>query len=563
MKMRIAYLCMLCGVLVLAGCGGASSSRVNDLEDRVNTAEAEVDRLTALAAMLEVAKTEAETAKTTAEAAQATAEAARIRAELRATTAESERDDAVRRATTAESERDDAVRRATTAESERDDAETRATTAESERDAAVADRDAEEQRRLQAQRELEEAEQANAKAKAQALLAGIPTEVGTDSKGGITATPSYGEPSRVTTTETPTFRFDARNTRTGSLMGWSKTEFSGRDGTNSDMAEIFSNIERPNPTDFKDHPFGSDTIFDDDDRTNYGTDGGLTLVTATHGSLVRSGSFPRTSGPAEDYTLVDRGPDDDTNINDMAHEDYRLRPRDQDRHPDRWSIELSGTLQGASGKFRCGGTDSAADCEIQQTGPGNFRFVGTWKFFPSGPTAKVQVPDAEYMWFGWWTRETVATGTFQVFANYGGTNAPTDFSGATGTATYRGPAVGQYAVHDDVGDGSSSGLFTATAELEADFDSDTVAGSITDFSNDSSWSVTLQSKAVAATTEGTVSWSVGDDTRDMGEWEATFYSNFEGGAADTNAQPSGIAGTFTAQHGTFKRMIGAFGAERN
>ena len=120
-------------------------------------------------------------------------------------------------------------------------------------------------------------------------------------------------------------------------------------------------------------------------------------------------------------------------------------------------------------------------------------------------------------------------------------------------------------------DRSRAGRFQAKATLTADFDATgegTLSGSITEFDTEPTWSVTLKSRmtistgAVAAA-DDSVSWSIRGLPRDGGQWEAKFYSNFED-PADT-AQPTGVAGAFTAQYGVdedHRKMIGAFGAER-
>ena len=73
-------------------------------------------------------------------------------------------------------------------------------------------------------------------------------------------------------------------------------------------------------------------------------------------------------------------------------------------------------------------------------------------------------------------------------------------------------------------------------------------------------SQTISSGAVAAAAD-TVSWTISGLPRDGGHWEAKFYSNFEA-PADT-AQPTGVAGAFTAQYGEHRKTVGAFGAERD
>ena len=83
-------------------------------------------------------------------------------------------------------------------------------------------------------------------------------------------------------------------------------------------------------------------------------------------------------------------------------------------------------------------------------------------------------------------------------AKHGGVVPATVADDLTGTATYRGTAAGRYAVHQPAGGTSGAGSFTASARLEANFDSNTVFGQITGFSNDPGWEVTLK--------RGTINW---------------------------------------------------------
>ena len=192
-------------------------------------------------------------------------------------------------------------------------------------------------------------------------------------------------------------------------------------------------------------------------------------------------------------------------------------------------------------------------------------------------TSKVSIPDGEYMWFGWWKREPIETtpndanAVFNYAANYGGTNQVDNVADATGTATYEGEAIGYYGFYDieaAENDRSRSGRFQAKATLIADFDATgegTLSGSITEFHTEPTWSVTLKSQSISSgavdAPADSVSWSIRELPRDGGEWEAQFYSNFEE-PADT-AQPTGVAGAFTAQYGDHRKMVGAFGAERD
>ena len=173
------------------------------------------------------------------------------------------------------------------------------------------------------------------------------------------------------------------------------------------------------------------------------------------------------------------------------------------------------------------------------------------------------VDDDSYMYFGWWKRELESTGvlSFQMFSD--GMHEVADTTAAlTGTATYTGPAVGQYAIYQPAGDDSEAGSFTARAELTANFGAvDTegmLSGQVTNFSNASDWSITLKSAAIntGTVTGGDVSWTIAGNTEDGGMWDAQFFSDVDVFAG----YPEGVAGTFDAKFGDVGRLIGAFGA---
>ena len=209
--------------------------------------------------------------------------------------------------------------------------------------------------------------------------------------------------------------------------------------------------------------------------------------------------------------------------------------------------------------------DSTAEtsCTVQNTG-GGFVFRGPWFFVPSSGTVSVRVPDDEHMWFGWWSTETATTFTFNT--NHGGTGQLTAaLTGVTGTATYNGIAVGQYAISGTLVANQGHGEFTANARLTADFGEETVIGSITNISGQPDWEVSLTGGVIsgAAVRGSSTSWTIGGDTQDLSDspWRANFYSNLPE-ADRASVQPYGIAGTFEASHGSAARMAGAFGAHR-
>ena len=411
----------------------------------------------------------------------------------------------------------------------------------------------------------------------------------------------YREPALVTVTGA-----QFTSTTTGSSSGWFKTTRSGSSEQRRDFAEIFSNVEAPAREDFRDHDLGSGLTYDANGRV-LGTDNHIDITTA-HGRLAASSRFPRPStqrqGELETFTVTDRGPDQTQKTDAIAekmridvlnsdadltnnvvfdatnahYDNYRLAVRNTERYPERYSIDISGTLYGAPGTFRCAGTTEGGTCTVDLSGPNNYVFGQTdaeWQFIPTSATSKVIIPDGQYMWFGWWMREPFETtpnadmaAEYDFASSYGGEGELDSVAGATGPATYEGAAIGHYAFYDieaAENDRSRAGRFEAKATLIADFDTNTLSGSITDFDTEPTWSVTLKSRPIAsggvAAMDDSVSWSIRGLPRDGGQWEAKFYSNFVE-PADT-ASPTGVAGAFTAQYGSNRKMIGAFGAERD
>ena len=409
----------------------------------------------------------------------------------------------------------------------------------------------------------------------------------------------HGKPAPVTAPPGPF------TTTTGSSGRWSTTTHTANREATQHTIEIYSDIEAPERNPFRTSPLNTGTNVGPTGTTTVidGTGdviGWVNVVDADHGRIAAAGAFPRDSGPAEPYTLVDRGLTqtaysglglaadgsatdselETAGITRQQYNQYRADRgfRDTDDFPQRYAYTTSGTLQGAGGTYRCSGADTAATCTVQNQG-GSFAFGGTgdWDFIPSSGTVQIVVPDAHYMWFGWWAQRTVEhptpdhpTDIWAFEANHGG-NAVTTLTAATGPATYQGPAAGRYAVYEpDTGD-SGIGSFTASATLQADFDTDMVSGSITGFSNDPSWSLALKRSSitggnVGVATDG-VTWTIDNVPDDSGAWEATFYADLATDTGTITYQPHGIAGTFEAAYdpsgvGARAALIGAFGAHR-
>ena len=227
---------------------------------------------------------------------------------------------------------------------------------------------------------------------------------------------------------------------------------------------------------------------------------------------------------------------------------------------------FSGTFHGASGEFRCIGSGDGA-CTVQYTGVNYNLGNGVWTFRTS-KNSKVNVPDAQYMHFGWWRRQTISDGMFR-YGTFRGTNGSplngTGFNGLEGTAVYQGPAIGQYAIYAPLSPLSNHGNFNATARLTANFGNETdggnISGSITGFDVNPGWTVTLKETTMpsGAIAQGDVSWMIDGNTEDGGNWDATFHADLED---HIDTRPDGVTGTFSAHYDTVGRMVGAFGAHK-
>ena len=158
--------------------------------------------------------------------------------------------------------------------------------------------------------------------------------------------------------------------------------------------------------------------------------------------------------------------------------------------------EHKGTYFGAAGTYKC---TASSGCLIKRATGGDTPFgvdlsaAATWVFDPDDGEM-IMVPDQDWMVFGaWLTTPDNPNGTHRVGAFYNGmqnygaasSNVFTDSNAAGfhGSATYIGGAAGVYS-HMMTSGMTSSGLFTADAELTANFDvdGDATAGESGDYS---------------------------------------------------------------------------------
>ena len=214
--------------------------------------------------------------------------------------------------------------------------------------------------------------------------------------------------------------------------------------------------------------------------------------------------------------------------------------------------------------------------------------AGNWQFKPLRSGDRI----ASYASYGFWIKEDGDDWTIGSFNNYRGveergiaTENEVTLVGRTalqGTATYKGGAVGRYAIQNTEQD-----KFRAKVTLTADFGDGTdgnIIGTISDFMTDNNgeknWEVRLQSALMDRTAvDGTVvepSFGMGDNPvgetvwlidndahAHRGEWMGQF-SDFIDEDNQTLAQetrkPRTATGAFSA-YAPNSRMVGAFGAD--
>ena len=226
-----------------------------------------------------------------------------------------------------------------------------------------------------------------------------------------------------------------------------------------------------------------------------------------------------------------------------------------------------GYLDGVRGQFRCTATDgcniNAGPKSDATEDPVDMTSGEMWAFVADSATANVATrrADADYLTIGWWIEEPgFAAGRYRFNRDYTGSDVYREtIATVTGSATYKGPAVGIWAERVRELEQADSGNFRADATLTADFGEDNdIGGTITNFVLDNGqsrqWSVTLgrtmnpvpDTPAMAATS------GLADGRSWTGMWGGQYYGN--GGTRratdDPLPQPSHIAGDFRASFGT-------------
>ena len=175
-----------------------------------------------------------------------------------------------------------------------------------------------------------------------------------------------------------------------------------------------------------------------------------------------------------------------------------------------------------------------------------------------------------YSHYGYWaikdsTGDLERTRGFSGFG--GGRELPNNMQTLTGSATYIGDAVGYFAIK---GSSPSSGSFTATATLEANFETKKIKGTINNFNvhSISSSSIELKEtgfrKVVGYDREGTINpagetiWTIDGVKGDSGgSWDGEMLRTHWSGV------PRDVVGVFYSEHSGANAVItGGFGAEK-
>ena len=245
-------------------------------------------------------------------------------------------------------------------------------------------------------------------------------------------------------------------------------------------------------------------------------------------------------------------------------------------------VKVRGTYQGAPGYYYC-----KEDCQVQVRRGGLSLYAG-WRFVHD-PDAQVSLPDSEYLYFGWWVRSNSSDDVPRLataFFGFEGVNLEesktTSARDYNGSATFEGPAVGQYAIHDPLNGKGEGGAFEAKATLKARFGNPNnvrdagLSGVIDEFrlnggSEDPGWSVELvksnfETAGKKVTKRGTKTvMSIGDvkGPEVLNSWEARLFDTTpgivaDGGDGDNEADK--VLGTFYSEYNNTHRLVGAFGA---
>ncbi len=359
---------------------------------------------------------------------------------------------------------------------------------------------------------------------------------------GIGAVLAYGEAPRMSGTMpgSPATAVTGLETAAAggasTVSGWKRGRYTATGETTADTVTLYTNIAPPGSRPFsgENGKYSADNGLDDE--------GNLPIGESTDTTLIVSSGFP--DGPG-------------------------LRPHEPGAGG---TVLVPGSFDGAPGTFVCAPAQGSTCTSSIRDGGGYTLTGGDWKFVPADG-ARVPEPDGEYQYFGWWLREAAgvyALGAFHAGAG-GAVDEFADLAELQGTATYRGPAVGKFAIQRPLGE-VEAGDFTATATLEVDFGDSaapgTVEGEVGDFMVGGvaqDWSVELGSAAISThgaifsnqTDTALTRWTMaGTEAETTATWSGQFHDT------DLDKTPVVATGRFDAVHGTIGRMTGAFGTTK-
>ena len=325
----------------------------------------------------------------------------------------------------------------------------------------------------------------------------------------------------------------ANNGFSGTMLTWSSP-------TKADTMTVYTDIAAPRSVLFSEEHGGGTQVLDPQDTTHTGVTG--------------AAFTGRTAGDVQHSPNAKLATTDTTNN----------------------LVRLPGSYMGAVGAYSC--TPAAGvGCITRVTSTGVI-FVDadatTGWMFTANDGAMVSVADPSHMTYGWWMRDVKTTSDIldNVAVFYDAPH-PDDLAvGAlTGKANYEGGAAGKYAWRDRVADTAHGGHFTASASLSANFGTEMLSGSISDFrigddGTDPNWTVTLSAATITdaggvartGADAANVTWAVGSSKANAaGSWEAQLSNS---GASRNDNLPTGVAGAFNTSFNEQGRMIGAFGA---
>ena len=224
-----------------------------------------------------------------------------------------------------------------------------------------------------------------------------------------------------------------------------------------------------------------------------------------------------------------------------------------------------GTLNGEVGYFKC----TSTSCGYRTSDGRLSELSGDWIFVPNR-TQTISEPDTNYLTGGVWLvvpdDESEEEGySFGVFATGSDPFEPGGLMSLRGSATYRGPTVGLYAVKSAE---PSVGSFSGSVELMADFGSSsafgTISGLVSEFQLDgepADATFTLETAAIGSQDSGAFEGALSGSALGVaytGTWGGRFFGN------GTSGEPPGsIAGTVggNATDGSVS-FAGTFGAYR-